>query len=171
MRAFASLLAVVLVITSACGSISAATPAASNQGHAASAVRETASVAFKQTASVAFKGGSDSAVFTMREPRGVILLYRLIAPRGTVVRGTVQIPHLTVPLSIRTATNHACSGVGANIVFRCTVGEEWCPMPAAAWRAQLRKVSGPAGKVTLQFRVGEPPPRANRPDDRAQAGY
>src|SRR5438105_15469900 len=110
MRASAPILAAVLVIASACGSASTATPAASGQPRAAPKIRGTASVTFKQTATVAFKAGSDSAAFKMREPHGVILLYRLIAPRGTVVAGTVQIPHLTVPLAIDTATKGACSG-------------------------------------------------------------
>jgi hypothetical protein len=39
----------------------------------------------------------------------------------------------------------------------CTVGEEWCPMPAGTGRVRLRKLAGSAGNVTLVLRVGRPP--------------
>jgi hypothetical protein len=64
-----------------------------------------------------------------------------------------------VPLLIgteRTGPSGACKRSGRRVV--CTVGEEWCPMPAGTWRVRIRKRSGPAGAVKLTFRVGRPPP-------------
>jgi hypothetical protein len=94
----------------------------------------------------------------MREPAGVILLYRLSAPAGTRIEGTAQLPRLTVPLSIRTARSGPSSSCGVHrrrVV--CTVGEEWCPTPAGTWRVHLLKLAGPAGDVTIRLHVGEPP--------------
>jgi hypothetical protein len=39
----------------------------------------------------------------------------------------------------------------------CTVGEEWCPMPAGRWQVRLHKLGGPGGEVTVWFHVGQPP--------------
>jgi hypothetical protein len=94
----------------------------------------------------------------MHEPRGVILLYRLQAPAGTRVRATSQLPRLTVPLLIATSRvgpSSSCHGRAARIT--CTVGEEWCPMPAGTWRIRLHKLAGPAGDVTIWLRIGTPP--------------
>jgi hypothetical protein len=97
-------------------------------------------------------------MFRMHEPRGVILLYRIQAPAGTRIRGTSQLPPLTVPLSIATSRvgpSSSCYTRAARIT--CTVGEEWCPMPAGVWRIRLHKLDGPPGPVTIWFRVGLPP--------------
>ena len=105
-----------------------------------------------------FDTGRQSRTFTMREPHGVILLYRIEAPAGARVRGTSQLPRVTVPLVIatsRTGASSSCHARAARIT--CTVGEEWCPMPAGVWRIRLHKLAGPAGNVTVWFRVGAPP--------------
>lgn len=94
----------------------------------------------------------------LREPEGVILLYRLRAPRGTTLQGTTQLPSVSAPLYIRTAKSgpsSSCDTRGSKVV--CTVGEEWCPMPAGVWHLRVNKYSGPPGDVTIWFRVGEPP--------------
>jgi hypothetical protein len=99
-----------------------------------------------------------SASFRLREPDGVILLYRLRAPVGTKVHGVIQLPSVSAPLAIGTTEqgpSSSCRHTGGTMV--CTVGEEWCPMPAGAWHVRLRKLAGPADNVTLVFRVGRPP--------------
>lgn len=102
--------------------------------------------------------GRRSASFRLREPEGVILLYRLRAPVGTTVRGITQLPTVSAPLSIATAEpgpSSSCRRTEETLI--CTVGEEGCPMPAGTWRIRLRKLAGPAGRVTLVFRVGTQP--------------
>ena len=42
-------------------------------------------------------------------------------------------------------------------------------MPSGTWLVTLRKLSGPAGAVTLRFRVGSPPGTAAPPDRRPRA--
>lgn len=115
----------------------------------------------RHSATVRFGTGRQAVGFALREPAGVILLYRISAPAGTRVEGTTQLPATTVPLLIRTSRtgpNSSCSRHGRRVV--CTVGEEGCPMPAGTWRVHLRKLAGPAGAVTIWFRVGDP--RGNR---------
>ena len=115
----------------------------------------------RHSATVRFGEGRQAVDFALREPAGVIVLYRISAPAGTRVEGTTQLPHLTVPLLIRTSRtgpSSSCSRHGRRVV--CTVGEEGCPMPEGTWRVHLRKLAGPAGAVTIWFRVGDP--RGNR---------
>ena len=86
----------------------------------------------------------------------MILLYRISAHMGTRVEGTTQLPNTTVPLVIRTSRtgpSSSCGRHGRRVV--CTVGEEGCPMPEGTWRVHLRKLAGPAGAVTIWFRVGD----------------
>ena len=105
-----------------------------------------------------FGAGHQSRTFTLREPHGVILLYRIQAPRGTRVRATTQLRPLTVPLPIATSRVGPSSSCHARATrVTCTVGEEWCPMPAGVWQVRLHKLAGPAGNVTVWFRVGAPP--------------
>jgi hypothetical protein len=94
----------------------------------------------------------------LREPGGVILLYRVRAPLGTALQGITQLPSVTAPLYIRTSKSgptSSCHTRGSKVV--CTVGEEGCPMPAGVWHVRVNKYSGPPGDVTIWFRVGEPP--------------
>jgi hypothetical protein len=107
---------------------------------------------------VSFGRGRGSASFRLHEPEGVILLYRLRAPIGTAVHGITRLPSISAPLSIattKTGPSSSCRHTRGTIV--CTVGEEWCPMPAGTWHVRLRKLAGPAENVTLVFRVGTPP--------------
>jgi hypothetical protein len=103
-------------------------------------------------------GGRQLVEARLHEPAGVILLYRLRAPFGTTLQGTTQLPSVSAPLYIRTAKSgpsSSCDTRGSKVV--CTVGEEWCPMPAGVWHVRVNKYSGPPGDVTIWFRVGEPP--------------
>jgi hypothetical protein len=111
-------------------------------------------VAHREWASLHFHGGHQSLSFRLHQPAGVILLYRISAPRGTYVRAFTRLPKITVPLKIGTRGN-GCRAVGTRTV--CTVGEEWCPMPEGVWHVRVDKISGPAGEVRLWFRVGSPP--------------
>jgi hypothetical protein len=99
--------------------------------------------------------GRDSSSFRLHEPSGVILLYRIEAPAGARVQASAQLPSVTVPLYISTSIREACSTMGSRMV--CSVGEEWCPMPEGVWHFRVTKLSGPAGDVTLTFKVGQPP--------------
>jgi len=106
-------------------------------------------------------GDPEAEALAVHESAGVIVLYRISAPAGTRVEGTTQLPATTVPLLIRTSRtgpSRSCGRHGRRVV--CTVGEEGCPMPEGTWRVHLRKRSGPAGAVTIWFRVGDP--RGNR---------
>jgi hypothetical protein len=105
--------------------------------------------------------GRQMHTFSLHEPSGVILLYRLSAPPGASFRATAQLPGVTVPLRIATTPlgpSSSCTEEAGRV--DCTVGEEWCPMPEGTWRFRVEKVAGPAGVVTLWFRVGVPPRQA-----------
>jgi hypothetical protein len=102
--------------------------------------------------------GRQTASFRLPRPEGVILLYRISAPAGTNVRGYAQLPSVTVPLQIRTSRvgpSGGCTAIDDRIV--CTVGMEWCPMPEGVWHFRVVKLAGPAGDVTITFKVGPPP--------------
>lgn len=112
----------------------------------------------RHSATIHFGEGRRSVAFAMREPAGVILLYRISARVGMKIEGTTQLPSTSAPLLIRTSRSgpsSVCGHHGPHVV--CTVGEEWCPMPKGTWHVHLRKLAGPAGDVTLWFRVGQPP--------------
>jgi hypothetical protein len=107
---------------------------------------------------VHFGTGRGAASFRMREPAGVIRLYRIRAPRGIRLRATAQIPRLTVPLLIATSPAGPTSPCTVERQSTtCIVGEEWCPMPQTTWVFRVAKVGGPAGEIRLWFRVGPPP--------------
>ena len=103
------------------------------------------------SATLHFDRGRQSLSFRLHEPAGTIRLYRLVAPRGARVRASAQLPRITVPLRIAAPSN-ACTNLGRRV--SCTVGEEGCPMPMGTWRFLVEKRAGPAGEVTLTFRVG-----------------
>jgi hypothetical protein len=91
--------------------------------------------------------------FLVSEPAGVILLLRLTVPHGMRAIATGSLSGIA---DVRISTIHgACRRHGA--VDVCTQPEEWCPMPAAAWRFRLDLLEGSAGKVRLDFVVGSPP--------------
>ena len=74
---------------------------------------------------------------------------------GTDVTGTVAVGNGLAGVKISSERREICRRRGAFDV--CTQPEEWCPMPAAAWRFWLHKVAGPAGEIRLHFVVGPPP--------------
>lgn len=92
--------------------------------------------------------------FLASEPLGVILLLRLTFPHGTQATAIGRIPHLA-GVEISTDRRSTCRRHG--VVDVCIQPEEWCPMPAAAWRFVLRKKAGPPGEIRLDFVVGSPP--------------
>lgn len=111
-----------------------------------------------QSATLSFERGRQAITFSMHEPTGVILLYRISAPRGADIRASAKLPGVTVPLWIattRVGPSSSCTDRGERII--CIVGMEWCPMPEGTWRFRVEKLGGPAGDVTLWFRVGSPP--------------
>jgi hypothetical protein len=113
-----------------------------------------------RSATLHFARGRRVLRFRLDEPSGVILLYRMSAPDGVRVRGSAQLPGITVPLRIATGPigpGSACVASPKRAV--CTVGEEWCPMPAGTWRFRVEKLGGPEADVSLSFRVGQPPRR------------
>lgn len=120
--------------------------------------RPAAIVVRVDTAVEHFGAGRHVRSFTLREPAGVILRYRISAPAGARVRAWAQVPHLTAPLEIRTAPDgpsSSCARRGARV--DCTQGEEWCPMLQATWHFRVLKLTGRTGNVVVRFRVGRPP--------------
>jgi hypothetical protein len=109
--------------------------------------------------SMRFASGRQTATARLREPTGVILLYRVRAPVGVRIEARTRLPSITAPLMIATPGTgrpHSCTSDG--LTSTCVAQEEWCPMPRGVWRLSVRKLSGPAARVTIWFRVGEPPP-------------
>lgn len=94
--------------------------------------------------------GADARVFTMRQPRGVVLLTRLTVTRGISAWADARIPGVA---GVRVSTSD-CRRRGRFDV--CTQFQEWCPMPRAAWRIHLRKTGGPEGVIRFDFVVGAP---------------
>jgi hypothetical protein len=143
------------VVSSGCGSIGAdagRAPAASRAASGAVVDREL------HRATLRFAAGRAALRFGLREPPGVILLYRITAPAGIGVRGSAQLPGVTVPLLIatrRAGLSSSCSQRNRRVV--CTVGEEWCPMPAGTWRFRVEKLGGAPATVGVTFRVARPP--------------
>jgi hypothetical protein len=159
-RAFFAVIALAAAgLATACGSASAG-----GAGSAAAVTRPlhraaTASIPVATTRSgaravtVRLGGGRAVRSLRLREPAGAIRRYRLSAPRGSRVVGSMQLPGITVPLRIGTAPTRfaRCRTAADRIV--CAVAEEACPMPAGVWRLRLRKLAGPPARVTLWFRV------------------
>jgi len=92
----------------------------------------------------------------LRRPAGVVLLSRIIVPRGTVATLRAEIPGVAgVAVDTGDRVPNTCRSAGGLVV--CTRGQEWCPMPAARWRVTLIKRAGPAGTIRFLFVVGPPP--------------
>lgn len=93
---------------------------------------------------------------TLSEPAGIIREFRVAAPAGSRLTVTAVIPGLAgVSASVpRTRFDSAevCSRRGGTVV--CVQGEEACPMPAANWHFLVRKLSGPAGTIGIDFVIG-----------------
>jgi hypothetical protein len=128
----------------------AAALAGSSGSAGGAAVRTTS-----HSATLHFHAGRQTLSFRLHEPAGVIVLYRVTAPKGAQVRGFGQLRGATVPLWIATmplGRATGCREAGPRVT--CTVGEEGCPMPAGVWHFRFQKLGGPAGDVTVNFRVG-----------------
>jgi hypothetical protein len=117
----------------------------------------TALVRDRYSVTLDLGAGRQKRSFRIHEPRGVIRVYRVEAPRDTKVQGTARLPGVTVPLAIAAdSTGPARDCVRTATRVTCTQGEEACPMPRGTWRVHLVKSSGPAGPVKLHLRVGPP---------------
>ena len=117
-------------------------------------------VGFQTSRSFELGAGRSVRTFTLRERSGVILLNRVIAPRGALAVVDETIPHVAgvgvTTQGGRTAPLPSCRDVKDGSIA-CTQGEEWCPMPQATWHVRLAKLAGPAGLVRVDFVVGAPP--------------
>jgi hypothetical protein len=153
-KSLAALIAVPLV--AGCGSLSGGGRETGGAPHRI--ISKAAVEKRSDSATVHFDEGRQALSFRLHEHGGVILLYRISAPRGVKVRGSARLPGVTVPLQIATVPtgpSSSCTKLGARV--SCTVGEEWCPMPDGEWRFHIEKLAGPSGDVTVWFRVGKPP--------------
>jgi hypothetical protein len=100
--------------------------------------------------------GAARRTFYVSEPAGVVLLTRLVVPRGAQVRVAAEIPGVAgVGVSTPGIAPDECRTDRTTTI--CTRGQEWCPLPSARWRITFDKRAGPAGTVRLLFRVGPPP--------------
>jgi hypothetical protein len=98
--------------------------------------------------------GHSQAIVHVHEPAGVILLFRATVPHGARVRIDGRLPD-GAGVRLNTAwTSLSCRRRGTNDV--CVQQVEGCPMPEATWRFSVRKTSGPAGGVRIEFVVGRP---------------
>jgi hypothetical protein len=99
--------------------------------------------------------GRASAAAVLREPAGVVLVYRISAPPGDPVSAWVVLPGRTAPLENRTsrfAPTSSCRHSAGRVA--CSVGEEACPLPAGVWRVRIVKARGPAGEAAVRLRIG-----------------
>jgi hypothetical protein len=104
---------------------------------------------------IVLPAGPTRVVEHVFEPDGVVLLNRLVVPHGIGVVAVGWLRHLA-GVRVSSLDTSTCRRRGA--VDICTQPEEWCPVPAAAWRFTITKRAGPAVRVTLHFVVGNPPP-------------
>jgi hypothetical protein len=108
--------------------------------------------------SVWFQTGAGPArrVFTMSQPRGVILLTRLTTTYGVRASVAATIPGVAGVRVLNygdLGDPSPCRRRGSLEV--CTQSQEGCPMPKAVWRIHLVKTGGPAGLVRFEFLVGK----------------
>lgn len=102
--------------------------------------------------------GAVTAHAWLREPAGVVRVYRIVVPQGVRARAFARLPHVTVPLEIRTSRfvpTSSCTRTDGRL--RCSVGEEWCPLPAGVWGIAVRKRAGPAAAITVRLVVRPAP--------------
>jgi hypothetical protein len=111
----------------------------------------------RQRRTIRVRSGPTLKRFDLVRPAGLIRLLRVTVPHGTRAQVTGDIPDLAgVAISIphRGSSSETCLTHGA--VDVCTQAEEACPMPAASWQFRLRKLSGPAGAIRVEFLVAPP---------------
>jgi hypothetical protein len=102
--------------------------------------------------------GPDRRVFSMPQPRGIVLLTRLTTTYGIRASAAATI---TGVAGVR-VVNYGQLGDPSPCRRRgsfeiCTQSQEGCPMPQAVWRIHLLKTGGHAGLVRFDFVVGTPP--------------
>jgi hypothetical protein len=109
-----------------------------------------------QSRTIHVASGATVRRFDVSEPAGAIQLLRVAVPHGTRARITGTIPQVAgVSISTprqRSDPSESCRRRGGINV--CTQSEEACPMPPATWHFRLRKLSGRAGVIRLEFLVG-----------------
>ena len=109
-----------------------------------------------------FQTGAGPArrVFSMPQPRGIVLLTRLTTTYGIKASVAATIPGgagVRVLNYGNLGDPSPCRRRGSLEI--CTQSQEGCPMPKAVWRIHVLKTGGPAGLVRFDFLVGEPPQR------------
>ena len=129
-----------------------AAPAAPGSGHAGGSPAAQPVTPRVTPVAVHLGPGRSEATLTLRRPVGAIVVYRIRAASSARVAATVQRPGVSAPLQILTGTPDACSAQAGSVT--CSDYPEACPMPAGAWRLHVRKLGGPAGRVTVWFEVG-----------------
>jgi hypothetical protein len=100
--------------------------------------------------------GQAQATSSIREPKGVILLARISAPRGLRAYVNATIPGVA-GVKIPTVASESDPSLSCQLnggLSVCTQAMEWCPMPKATWTLHVVKQSGPAGLVRVDFVVG-----------------
>jgi hypothetical protein len=102
--------------------------------------------------------GKQVREFQIRRGRGVIRHYRVNVANGVEVLSTVRLHGntvKTVPMQIRTSPGASraavCKRHGATTT--CDRYGEPCPMPRGIWRFRVAKLSQPAARVAIRFRV------------------
>jgi hypothetical protein len=102
--------------------------------------------------------GRADRVFTMPQPRGIVLLSRLTTTYGIRASVAARIPSgagIGVVNYGNLGHPSGCHRRGS--LWICSPSQEGCPMPKAAWRVHVLKTGGPAGLIRFDFVVGEPP--------------
>ena len=99
--------------------------------------------------------GAQELRFSLRRPAGVVLTFRLTLPKGTRASLSGRIGGVA---GVMISTDRdSCTTIGRKLV--CEQHVEWCPLPHGIWGFRLHKLAGPAGRASLVFRIGAPPPR------------
>lgn len=99
--------------------------------------------------------GAQKLRFGLHRPAGVVLTFRLTLPKGTRAYLTGRIGSVA---GVMISTDRdSCTTIGRKLV--CEQQVEWCPLPHGIWGFRLHKLAGPAGRASLIFRIGAPPPR------------
>lgn len=110
--------------------------------------------------------GSGAAMtrFDVAEPAGVIRLLRLTVPHGTRADLAGVIPEVAgIAISTPRSTGPSETCHRRGVLDVCTQAEQACPMPAATWQFQLRKLAGPPGRIRLDFVIGPATMSPSRP--------
>jgi hypothetical protein len=100
--------------------------------------------------------GRTTRTFTMRRPSGIVRLTRITTTYGIRASVTATVGRRLMAVSVSNDSERydparRCRREGSLMI--CSQNQEGCPAPAAAWRVQLEKLSGPRGLVRFDFVV------------------